>query len=651
MDNNFLNNYQKKAEDTGAKQPGKAPQNPQQTQKPIEIVKETQPKQSEQVPQNSFFAPSDKGESGFVKLNKEAEPTAEAQSEEKPANNTMSFSENNGFVMAQPKPSFMGDPNAKKKLPIPYIVGGGIALLVIILIIYFLTRGAAVPDMETWAYSQATLWSNENGVLINKEEEYSDTIPASTVISQSPAAGEVVGGDDVLTLVVSKGPDLSIMVPVPDLMNMTLNEVEAWAEENLMSTVRITTEESETVAQGKMIEYTINDNSVIGTEIRRDSPLYIIFSKGQGEGEAIEVPNFLTMSTTEAQEFADDNKIVLETVEEFSETIAKGQIIRQSIKAKETVYEGNTITIYVSKGEEVRVPNFSNISKDMAEREAAKEGVTVVITEKYVMNVDEGKFVSQSMAAGSLYEDGDYVEIVYSLGYRVLVPSFVGQHEEAIRTWIDEYNELGASFSVSSTFTESSQPYGTVLAQTKEFNTMDITAVLEFVISKGSVIYAPDFVAGVGSSYGADGVITREEAIIMCDALGIVAQFVEESTSGRKPGEVWWQSIAPATQMKEGDVIVLKYQPMSSAITVPNFVGQLKTAVEADASLNFAITYVEVPYVDDATVGKISSQSVTAGTSAVAGTAITLEYYGEKPPVESTPAPATPEPATPTPAP
>ncbi len=641
MENNFLNNYKKKAEEIGAvtdsgEKKSASTNNPH-------IVKE------ESVSLNSEKIMIEDNKSETLKAQNEKdvdlsfltkeEPKKNAKPVEKKQEEKMKFTQDSGFVMKKSeKPSFMGDPNAPKKKPVKQIAGIGIALVLVIGLVWFFTRGAEVPNMETWAYSQATFWSNENGVLINRQEEYNDIVAEGTIISQSHPEGERLSGEDVLTVIVSLGPDLSIMVPVPDLMNMTLNEVEAWADENLMTTVRITTEESDTVPIGKMISYSINDNTVIGTEIRRDSPLYITFSKGEGEGEAVKLSNFLTMSVDEVKTFASDNNLVLIVEEEFSENVLKGNIIRQSIKANETVYEGDTITIYVSKGEEVRVPNFTNLSKQAAELEAQSKGISVIVTEKYVMNVDEGKLVSQSVSAGSLYQDNTYVELVYSLGYRVLVPSFVGQNEEAIRTWVTEYNENGADFKVSSTYTESNKPYGTVLSQTKANNTLDTVATLEFVISSGPIIYTPDFVADEGSPISE--VVTREKALAMADTAGIVVVFHEESTTNRQPGEVWWQSVNAGTEIKSGETVTLKVQPLEVPVLVPDFTGMDEASARSLAEQSKLIVEISVgAYIDDTSIDKVVNQTVTAGSTVAVGTKITFTLGGEK--VEETVSPTT----------
>ncbi len=538
-------------------------------------------------------------------------------------NATMNYEQKSTFKPPSKKPSYK---RPKQNNPIiTYIIGALILLVIVIVIIIFLSRGKAVPAMIGKSISDAQLWANENNVIISEENVFSDEIPAGEIISQIPADGDTLQGGDFFQLTVSKGPDLDVLVPVPDIINMTMSEVEQWADENHMTAVRITTQDSETVPSGSVIEFMVNDNTVLGEEIKRDTPFYVVFSRGKGEGEAVTLPNFLTMSLEESKKFAEDNDIILQIVEVFSETVIKGNVISQNIKAEEVVRTGDTVILNVSKGEEIIVPNFFEYTKDEAALKASSLGITTIVTEKYVLGYDEGNLSYQSVSAGSLYEDGDVVELVYSKGYKIVVQSFVGSSEPSVRAWVTPLNEEGASIKINTTYTASDSAPGTILAQDKIDFTMRIDDTLNLVVSSGKVIFMPDLITSASSNYG--DIITREKAIEICNALNIVPVFIEEKNSSKEPGEVWYQSIAPGTEVKQGSTVTLKYNPASATIIVPNFISSYTTraAVEADATLNsnFTIVFVEVP--STGTVGNIASQSIAAGSTVAVGTTIQLE--------------------------
>ncbi len=632
MANDFLDNYKKKSEQDMAEIADNTAQAPH-----VSSAQNSAPQTQQQAPQvqPSAVPPANGGNSGLSGFVQSTAPTTapEKQSTAKPtgegaktktsaaSTNTappqntapqMNFEQKSGFAPLPQKPQSGGSGNGsrsrRKKFPWGYIIGGAVALIAVIVLIIALSGGNALPAMVGWSEGDAELWARENEVLLQVETVHSDEVPAGQIISQTPSEGEEIASGEFVKLVISAGPDLSIMVPVPDILNMTMQEVEAWAEENRMETVRITTEESETIPSGEAIRFYVNDNTVLGTEIRRDTPFYVIFSRGQGEGEDVKLPNFLTMSLEEAKTFATENGIVLSVIEEFSESVAEGSIIRQDIKAEETVREGDAVKIYVSLGKEIIVPNFFEMSKEEAALKATQLGITTLVTERYVTPFEEGDLVSQSISAGALYETGDIVELVYSLGFKVVVQSFVGKTEPDVRAWVEPYNKLGANIKVNTTYTSSTQPAGTILSQDKIDYTMTITDTLNLVVSKGKIVYVPNFI-----SPG----MTREEAIAVCEQLNIVPVFVEEVNSSVGTGVVFKQALSPGVEIAEETTITLTYnpgQPTVAKVTVPNFVGMTKAEVENYlVANNLKLT---IDYFEDTTAinnGLVTAQVQNAG--------------------------------------
>ncbi len=513
-------------------------------------------------------------------------------------------------------------------VPVLYIGIALAAILAIVLAVFLLGRGKELPSMSGWSSSEAEFWASENKVNVRVEKTYSDEISSGTVISQTPAEGERIGSGEFLTITVSDGPDLSIMVPVPDIMNMTMAEVEAWADANFMTTVRITTQTSETVASGKVISFTVNDNTVLEDEIRRDTPFYVIFSKGKPVGEAVELPNFLTMSVAEAEAFALEKELTLVKEEEFSDTISEGNVIRQDIKAGENVYAGDVITLTVSLGKEIRVPNFYLLSRELAAATASSLGIQTLIEETYA-TAEKDVLITQSIAAGTLYQEGDIVVLRYSKGNTFRVSSFVGQNELDVYAWRDALNADGAKIQVTVTYTENSASYGTILVQSHENAEIGLEDHIYFVASKGSPVIMPSFVQPAGKGYGE--IITKEIVLAQCEALGLVAYFEEGSASGRLPGEVWSQSIAAGTQVLQGQSVVIKVTPSTGAmVSVPDFSSKTLAEVTAEANYSkFAITYQDengalLSESQVAATDTVKSQSVAAGSSVKEGYAIVL---------------------------
>lgn len=129
-----------------------------------------------------------------------------------------------GFVVKDPVKQFSADvasgvvisalgPDGAA-LPAQYPVGGEV---------HFVVSLGAVPSVAGMSAADATKALTAVGLVVgSSSEEFSDTVPAGSVISLSVPEGVVTTGTNV-SLVVSKGPDL-VEVPAVANMNMDFNE-------------------------------------------------------------------------------------------------------------------------------------------------------------------------------------------------------------------------------------------------------------------------------------------------------------------------------------------------------------------------------------------------------------------------------------------
>ena len=367
------------------------------------------------------------------------------QTEESPADTNLRFEQKSGFVKPDVKNTVTPTkkPSNKKKMWIS-IAGSAVVFAAIVIgLLLFFNRGVEVIDLTGWPENDARLWANDNGVILQIEQEYNDDFEAGKIISQSLPKGTKVKKGEFIKVVVSLGHDLSVTLPLPDFMSMTKEEIEAWAEENYMARVRITAEYSDEVPIGHVIRYEINDDTVID-EVSRNTPIYIVVSKGPEDESALEVvvPNFKEMPIGECYIFANENGLVLEVEEEYDDFVPAGSIISQSIKPEEKVKKGTEITLVVSKGKMITVPDFTGYSKERATALAGELGIPVTIKERY-SSAPPNTFISQSIKAGTEYKQGDILELTYSIDNKIVLPSFVGQTRDAIEVWAKELNDQG----------------------------------------------------------------------------------------------------------------------------------------------------------------------------------------------------------------
>jgi hypothetical protein len=177
---------------------------------------------------------------------------------------SLKFDQKPGFVKPEQKPMTPAPKSSKKfKRYISISLGVVILLAIIIGTVLLFNRGVEAIDLVGWTENDAQLWAREKGINLQVEKEYSDEVEAGKIISQSVTKGTRIKKGEFMQVLVSLGHDLSVTLPLPDLMSMTKEEIEAWAAENFMAKVRITAEHSLDVPVGGVIRYEINDDTVV----------------------------------------------------------------------------------------------------------------------------------------------------------------------------------------------------------------------------------------------------------------------------------------------------------------------------------------------------------------------------------------------------
>ena len=544
----------------------------------------------------------------------------------------MSFEEKPTFqkkASDYPQRSYYSSRSGEKSKKLKNTIAVSLALfsvlLILIAVIIIKSGGTVLPDFTGWTRNDFMLWASENEVLSQMDEQFSDTVAEDIIYDQNPKEGEKVKKGGIVKVYVSKGPDQSIELDIPDFKNMTSTQIEAWAEQNYMTKVRITSQYDAVVPLGYVIEYEINDNTVID-KIKRDTPIYIVVSKGPEEEQSkdIEIPDFKTMGISETVIFAQENGLNLEIDKQYDDYIPANNIISQSVPKDTVVHPGDDIKIIVSLGKKVLMISFKDYSIDEAPSRASQLGISYNISERYSSS-QKGRLIWQSIEEGTEIEPDMHLDLRYSLGSKIFIGDYVGMKKSEIQKWLEAENLLGARACLNITYTKNAAEPGSIIQQSISDTYIYRDTTINVVVSSGEIIYVPDFVAPSGSSY--EDAVTREKALDMADGMDITLLFVEAAVSdgtSRRAGEVWYQSIAAGTEVNAGTTVTLKYNPMGATLKVPDFTGKTQSQVEAMAEYSkLNVTFVDGEY-NITYAGKVYSQSIEADTTVAQGTSITL---------------------------
>ncbi|WHA09060.1 Stk1 family PASTA domain-containing Ser/Thr kinase [Enterococcus montenegrensis] len=179
---------------------------------------------------------------------------------------------------------------------------------------------------------------------ISRKDEYSDTVLEGKIISQNPTEGEKVSPESQkVVLTVSRGVKPVALI---DYSGYTYNEAVNDLMEKGIKEAQIKKEEtySDTAPANQVIAQTPKD----GQEAIPDKT-QIILTVSLGT-DKITLPDLAGKSDVEAKNTLKDYGLDYEKAEEFSDTIAKDQVIRTEPGAGQTVKIGDTVKVILSKG-------------------------------------------------------------------------------------------------------------------------------------------------------------------------------------------------------------------------------------------------------------------------------------------------------------
>ena len=198
-------------------------------------------------------------------------------------------------------------------------------------------------------------------------------------------------------------------VYIPNLVGKTEEEVIQELEGTKL-TYEITSEEyNSEVEAGRVISqdpayknnFTIKENTVIS----------LVVSKGV---EVVTVPKVAGDTYEDAEKKLTDAKLKVERVEETSQKIEEGIVIRQDPAENTSLNAGDTVKVYVSIGtgiKQVSVPSLVNKTEEVASKELTDAGLKVEVVYEEDTTKTNGVVLKQSVDVGKVVDEGTTVVI------------------------------------------------------------------------------------------------------------------------------------------------------------------------------------------------------------------------------------------------
>ncbi|MHA6779431.1 Stk1 family PASTA domain-containing Ser/Thr kinase [Pseudonocardia saturnea] len=283
-----------------------------------------------------------------------------------------------GFVAFQ----IFGGPAAPEQLPMPNVVG-----------------------QEQEAARTALLTAGLNPNLQNAESSVEDQ---GRVVRTDPPAGIQVAERQAVTMFVGSGPAVAT---VPPLTGLAIADAEAQLAQRGLTLGEQTPEETTDEA---LVDRIIRSTPVAGAEAPGGSAVAVVVGT---RPTTREVPDVAGQSVSEARQTLQGAGFTNVTEEEVDGGGESGDVLGTNPAAGTQAAPASTVTIRVSRGNELTVPGLVGLSRDDAVRALNQAGFSngdVRFQERDSAESQDGQVIEQSVGEGEALQDGE--QLVVTIG-------------------------------------------------------------------------------------------------------------------------------------------------------------------------------------------------------------------------------------------
>ena len=257
-----------------------------------------------------------------------------------------------------------------------------------------------LSDLTNMSKFEVELYMRKNQLKYKLSDGFSKKVKKGLVFKQSIKPGEVVKiNDQEIEITLSKGPKIK----VPELKNMTIEEISEWAIKNKVKLSFIDKYDSN-----------VKENSVIevdhkkGDVIEQGTVVKVTVSRG-----ALKMPKFKSLD--DFYDWANKYEIKYEEKREFSDKVKAGEVIKYSYKAGEAIKNDDIIIVTISDGEKTTVPNLKGLTKDEAVSKLKKLNLKYSFVYEN-SNSTKNTVIGQSIKSGSEISNNTTITVTLSNG-------------------------------------------------------------------------------------------------------------------------------------------------------------------------------------------------------------------------------------------
>jgi eukaryotic-like serine/threonine-protein kinase len=295
-----------------------------------------------------------------------------------------------------------------------------LALAVVLFVGYRLSPFGALASAPTPATVAALAPPPTDPPTASQATATATTAPVVVVAPASPTRPAPTAGPATPTTnpTATLTPTAALAL-VPDLTGKTLAQAQVAA-----TAAGLAVEQVEARYSQQPADQIIEQNPAGGAQAAKGSTITVVVSRGP---QVVAVPDLGGQYYNQAASILDQNGLVPARKDAPSRTVPKGAIVDQSPAAGAGVAPGTTVTLTVSQGDVVTVPDLFGKQVDEAQKILAEAGFTVALDGqtkarlevenpnffKVYPNVQDGQVISQNLPAGTVVERGAAITVAY----------------------------------------------------------------------------------------------------------------------------------------------------------------------------------------------------------------------------------------------
>jgi serine/threonine-protein kinase len=232
------------------------------------------------------------------------------------------------------------------------------------------------------------------GFLPNVQREASTNVPINQATRTDPPAGQKAPKGSQVTLYISTGP---AQVPVPDVTGKTTSEAAQYLQTQGL-TVSATTNTKPTT-DPNLVNKVVDQDPKPRTTVPGGTAVTLTIGT---KADTITVPQLAGLRVDQA-ELQLSNMGLQWTATQVDGPGDRDTVLRTSPGANQQVAVGGTVTLYVSRGNQIKMPDVRNLTADDARKALKNAGFDgdIQFTKTSVNDPSlSGIVVSQSVAPG-----------------------------------------------------------------------------------------------------------------------------------------------------------------------------------------------------------------------------------------------------------